>query len=74
MSKDILSFYKYITSHSTNNIILFKHMFNSKIDSLPDKIVSSKYLIEYLEIQSKLEFEIFKNTFLDYFKYKVTSN
>lgn len=74
MSKDILSFYKYITSHSNDNINIFKNIFYSKIESLPDKIVSSKYLIEYLEIQSKLEFDIFKNTFLDYFKYKLNSN
>lgn len=71
MSKEILSFYKYIINHSNDTINLFKNIFNQKIDSLPDTIVSSKYLIEYLNIQSKLELEIFKNAFLDYFKYKL---
>lgn len=71
MSKEILSFYKYIINHSNDTINLFKNIFNQKIDSLPDTIVSSKYLIEYLDIQSKLELEIFKNAFLDYFKYKL---
>ena len=71
MSKEILSFYKYIINHSNDTINLFKNIFNQKIDSLPDTIVSSKFLIEYLDIQSKLELEIFKNAFLDYFKYKL---
>ncbi len=71
MSKDTLSFYNYINNNSNEAIDLFKNIFNSQIDSLPDAIVSSKFLIEYLDIQSKFELEIFKNAFLDYFKYKL---
>lgn len=71
MSKDTLSFYNYIINNSNDTINLFKTIFNSQIDSLPDAIVSSKFLIEYLDIQSKLELEVFKNAFLDYFKYKL---
>jgi len=74
MSKDILTFHQYIISNSSNTIHLFKNTFNSKIDSLPDKIVSSKFLIQYLDIQSQFEFQIFQNTFLDYFKYKLLSS
>jgi hypothetical protein len=74
MSKDILTFHKYIISNSSNTIHLFKNTFNSKIDSLPDKIVSSKFLIKYLQIKSQFEFQIFQNTFLDYFKYKLLSS
>lgn len=74
MSKEILTFHKYIISNSSNTIHLFKNTFNSKIDSLPDKIVSSKFLIKYLQIKSQFEFQIFQNTFLDYFKYKLLSS
>jgi hypothetical protein len=71
MSKDTLSFYNYINNHSNDAINLFKNIFNSQIESLPDTVVSSKFLIEYLDIQSRLELDIFKNAFLDYFKYKL---
>jgi len=71
MSKDILTFYNYIVSNSNHKIDIFKQTFNNKIDSLPHKIVSSKFLIKYLEINSEFELRIFKNVFLDYFKYKL---
>ena len=68
MSKDIFTFYKYITTTNSYQSNTFKDIFNSKIELLPDKIVSSKYLIKYFDIKTELEFYIFQNVFLDYFR------
>lgn len=73
MSIEIYTFYNYINSNVSNNITNFKNLFSDKINKLPDKIVSSKYLIKHLDIQTNVEFIIFKNTFLDYFKSKLSS-
>jgi hypothetical protein len=71
MSKEILTFYDYIILNSNDKIDLFKNTFYDKIDRLPHKVVSSKFLIKYLEINSQFKFQIFQNTFLDYFKHKL---
>ena len=71
MSKQILTFYNYINSNSNNKIDIFTQTFNNKINLLPHKIVSSKFLIKHLQINSQFEMTIFKNVFLDYFKYKL---
>lgn len=73
MSIEIYTFYNYINSNVSNNITNFKNLFSDKINKLPDKIVSSKYLIKHLDIQTNVEFIIFQNTFLDYFKSKLSS-
>ena len=73
MSIEIYTFYNYINSNVSNNITNFKNLFCDKINKLPDKIVSSKYLIKHLDIQTNVEFIIFQNTFLDYFKSKLSS-
>lgn len=71
MSIETYTFYNYINSNVSNNITSFKNVFSNKINKLPDKIISSKSLIKHLDIKTNLEFKIFKNTFLDYFKSKL---
>jgi hypothetical protein len=71
MSIEIYTFYNYINSNVSNNITNFKNVFSDKINKLPDKIISSKSLIKHLDIKTNVEFKIFKNTFLDYFKSKL---
>lgn len=72
MTKQISeTFYNYITNNSSDNITLFRNIYQDKIYDLPDKIVSSKYLINYLKIQDTYKFKIFKDVFSDYFKYKL---
>lgn len=71
MSIETYTFYNYINSNVSNNITSFKNVFSNKINKLPDKIISSKSLIKHLDIKTNVEFKIFKNTFLDYFKSKL---
>jgi hypothetical protein len=94
MTVELGTFYNYITNNNSDNITRFKTTFSDKIHRLPDKVVSSKYLIKHLGISvlqgtftddvdrrqgtftegtlsmSCIEFKIFQNVYLDYFRFK----
>ena len=71
MTVELGTFYNYITNNTSDNITIFKTTFSDKINELPDKVVSSKYLIKHLGISmSCVEFKIFQNVYLDYFRVK----
>ena len=71
MTVELGTFYNYITNNTSDNITIFKTTFSDKIDKLSDKVVSSKYLIKHLGISmSCVEFKIFQNVYLDYFRVK----
>jgi hypothetical protein len=53
-------------------IDIFNETFKDRFYQLPDKVVSSKYILKNLTINDKKEFKIFQNAFLEYFKYKLT--
>ena len=71
MTKECESFYNYIISNKSESIDKFKQTFNDRFDQLPDRVVSSKSILKNLTINNKMEFKIFQNTFLEYFKYKL---
>ena len=68
MTVELDTFYNYITNNTSDNITRFKTIFSDKIQELPDKRVSSKYLIKHLGRMSRIEFRIFQNVYLDYFR------
>ena len=69
MSRDKLTFYGYITNYNTTNISNFLELFENKIENIPDKMVSSKYLIQLLNINTNtIYFDIFQKVFMEYFK------
>ena len=89
MTVELGTFYNYIKNNTSDNITRFKTTFSDKINELPDKVVSSKYLIKHLGISvwqgtftddvdrrqgtlsmSCVEFKIFQNVYLDYFRVK----
>lgn len=80
MTVELDTFYNYIKNNTSDNITRFKITFSDKIDELPDKVVSSKYLIKHLGTlnfsgqgtlpMSCVEFKIFQNVYLDYFRVK----
>ena len=72
MTKEYNSFYNYIISHKSKEIDVFTEIFKDRFYQLPDKVVSSKYILKNLTINNKKEFKIFQNAFLEYFKYKLT--
>ena len=69
MSRDKLTFYRYITNYSTTNTSKFLDLFEDSIENIPDKMVSSKYLIQLLNINTNtVYFNTFQNVFMEYFK------
>jgi hypothetical protein len=69
MSRDKLTFYCYIRNYNTNNITKFIELFGNEIEKIPDKMVSSRYIIQNLNINSNtIYFTTFQNVFMDYFK------
>jgi hypothetical protein len=69
MPRDKLTFYCYVTNYNTNNINKFLELFENRIGKIPDKIISSKYIIQILNINSNtVYFRAFQNVFMDYFK------
>lgn len=72
MTKEYESFYNYIMLNKNKEIDIFNETFRDRFYQLPDKVVSSKYILKNLTINNKEEFKIFQNAFLEYFKYKLT--
>jgi hypothetical protein len=72
MTKEYDSFYNYIILNKNEEIDIFNETFRDRFYQLPDKVVSSKYILKNLTINNKKEFKIFQNAFLEYFKYKLT--
>lgn len=71
MTKENDSFYNYVMSNKNEEVDIFKKTFNDRMYQLPDKVVSSKYILKNLQINNKTELKIFQNAFLKYFRYKL---
>ena len=63
------SFYHFLKNNSSQNINNFIITFDDQIEILPKKITSSKKIIQLLEIQNIIEFEIFKKAFSEYYRH-----
>lgn len=76
MSITAFTFYNYIMSsnNNDNDIERFKKVFQNRLEKIPDKIVSSRVLMILLDIESREEYEIFRNVYMEYFKKKVSGN
>lgn len=71
MTRSEFTFYYYIMQNDTYNIRIFMEYFGSKIENISDDIMSSKKLINVLDIQTVDAFKIFREVYLDYFKEKI---
>lgn len=69
MSRDKLTFYRYITNYNSVNIDKFVELFKNDINKIPDKMMSSKNIIKILNINTNtIYFTTFQKVFMDYFK------
>lgn len=73
MSRDSMSFKEYIQNYSTDNIKIFKEIFNNRLHKMSDTL-SSKQLIRELDIVLNGEFIIFRTTYMDFFKLRLNRN
>lgn len=69
-----MSFISYILIYNTNNIEQFKTLFSKEMNQLPNKCMSSKKIRNLLCIDSNEKDFIFKQTFLEYFKWKLNEH
>ena len=72
MAKQSLGFLDYIENYKSENIDNFHITFGSRISSISNKS-GSKGIMRSLGITSRREYGIFQNTYLDYFRLKLTS-
>lgn len=69
-----MSFVSYISMINTPNVENFKSLFYDDIFLLPDKCLSSKKIRMILNIDNCLKEDSFKETYLEYFKWKLDNN
>lgn len=68
------TFYNYIMTSNNRDVENFKEVFKNRLEKIPDKIVSSRMLMILLNIESREEYDIFRNVYMEYFKKKVLGN
>lgn len=70
MSKDNYSLIWYLSQNKSIHTQRFLNLFGDQINDLPDKIVSSKILIQkYLKVDTTEKYRVFQALFMDYFKH-----
>jgi hypothetical protein len=70
MTINEMTLYNYINTNSSENIIQFKKVFKNEIEKLPNKIVSSKIMMQYLNLDTDDYYKhmIFNKLYMEYFK------
>jgi hypothetical protein len=68
------SFKHYLSNYDNLEICNFKDYFKEKINSLPNKTISSKEIFKLLNISDNFEKKIFQDAFFEYFKEKIKNN
>lgn len=73
MTVEIFTFYNYINNYNTEYTILYKTIFESSLELLPEKVCSSKFIYEILkhDIENNdYKRKLFNETFCEYFRKK----
>lgn len=74
MSKDYLTFYSYVCNYTTPHTSRFiTYLGDSALDKLPDRVCSSKVIYDILrqDLDTYFKQRIFRDAFMEYFKWKV---
>ena len=73
MSKLSFTFYNYVQNNCSDDIDRLKEVFGERLERIPDRSVSSKVLMILLGVETREEYDIFRNVYMDYFR-KVVLN
>jgi hypothetical protein len=68
MSKLSFTFYNYIQNNHGDNIDKLREIFGERLEKIPDRGVSSKVLMILLGVETREEYDIFRNVYMDYFR------
>lgn len=73
MSRTSLSFNEYISNNmnKSQSIKNFIELFEPDMHNLPDKVVSSKRLMNILKVDTPIKFSTFQKAFMEYFAEKI---
>lgn len=77
MSRGYLTFHSYVRNHNTPYTNRFIDCLGEIVlDKLPDRVCSSKVIYDILrpELNSYFKQRLFRETFMEYFKWKVLYN
>jgi hypothetical protein len=66
-----MSFAWYINNTTNDTVEQFETVFGHEIGKLPDRVISSKRVRQYLTIDTDEKENIFQKTFLEYFRAKI---
>lgn len=71
MAVENLSFYNWLKKDIGASAEKFREAFRDEIQNIPQRVVSSKMLREFITIDTRVKEEIFKRAFLEYFREKL---
>jgi hypothetical protein len=71
MVKESLSFKEYLENYSSDNVRLFCDTFSNRLHQISNTS-SSKRLMYDLNVANNSEFMIFRRTYLDFYKLRLT--
>uniref|UniRef100_A0A6C0H6M2 Uncharacterized protein n=1 Tax=viral metagenome TaxID=1070528 RepID=A0A6C0H6M2_9ZZZZ len=71
MSYETLTFWLYIQQQCGTDIEKFKGLFGSKIDMLPNKVVSSRTIRKVLTVDTIQKEILFRKIWMEYFETKL---
>lgn len=74
MSRDYFTFHSYVCNNNTPSTTRFiNYLGNSVLDKLPNRVCSSKVIYDILrqDLDTYFKQSVFRDTFMEYFKWKV---
>jgi hypothetical protein len=77
MSRDYFTFHSYIRNNRTRCTDRFiSFLGEATLNKLPNKVCSSKFLYDILrqDLDTYFKQSVFRETFMEYFKWKITSH
>jgi hypothetical protein len=77
MSRSYLTFHSYVRNYSTPQTTRFiNYLGDSTLDKLPDRVCSSKVIYDILrsDLDTYFKQRVFREAFMEYFKWKVLYN
>lgn len=74
MSRDYFTFHSYVCNNNTQSTNQFMNFLGASVlDKLPDRVCSSKVIYDILrqDLDTYFKQRVFRNAFMEYFKWKV---
>jgi hypothetical protein len=70
MSRELYTFYYYVSTTDNRNTEMFRRSFGNRLKNMSDS-GSSKKFMKQLNISNHYDLVLFKNTYMDYFRYRM---